>query len=163
MAGKEKEDQNKIVELKEKIKNFNILHAKNKILIINTLVHEYGTQVYRVLEDGISLDTIQMFEELGSKTKERTIDDLIKILWEPLKEDGFEYTIENTPTGTQMKCTKCPYAEVYMSLNSTKIGYILYCAQDTYLIEGFNKNIGFRRTKTIMEGDEYCDHFYYKK
>ena len=78
MAGKEYKDQNKIIELEEKIKNLNILHAKNKILIINALVNEYGAQVYKVLEDGIGLDTIQMFDELGFKTKERTIDDLIK-------------------------------------------------------------------------------------
>jgi predicted ArsR family transcriptional regulator len=163
MGEKGNTENKEYIELRARIENLNILHAKSKILIINTLVHEYGTRVYEVLVDGIGLDTIRMFEDFGSKTKERTIEDLIKILWEPLKKDGFEYTIENTSSGTQMKCTKCPYAEVYKSLNSTRIGYILYCAQDAFLMEGFNKNIGFRRTKTIMEGDEYCDHFYYMK
>ena len=121
MVEKGNTDRKENEELKDRIENLNILHAKNKILIINTLVHEYGTKVYKVLEDGIGLDTITMFEDLGAKTKGRTIDDLIKILWEPLKKDGFEYTIEKTSSGTQMKCTKCPYAEAYKSLNSTRI------------------------------------------
>ncbi len=116
-----------------------------------------------MLEQGIGLDTIKMFETLGSSSKNRSIDDLIQILWEPLKKDGFEYTIEKTSNGVQMKSTKFPYADLYKCLDSTKIGYILYCAQDPYLMEGFNNKIGFRRTKTIMEGDYYCDHFYFNK
>jgi hypothetical protein len=26
--------------------------------------------------------------------------------------------------------------------------------------EGYNPRIAFKRTKTLMEGDDYCDHFY---
>lgn len=160
---KNEKHQYEIKELQKKVNILNLTHAKNKILIIETLVKKYGTEVYQVLEHGIGSDTISMFGELGARTKNRSIEELIEILWEPLKKDGFEYSIENRSDGVQMKCTKCPYADLYKSLDSVKIGYILYCAQDQYLNEGFNKNIGFKRTKTIMEGDDYCDHFYFMK
>ena len=37
------------------------------------------------------------------------------------------------------------------------------CSVDECIATTFNPQIGFRRTKTLMQGDEYCDHFYYMK
>jgi len=39
----------------------------------------------------------------------------------------------------------------------------MFCQNDFYIAEGFNSKIGLKRTKTLMEGHDCCDHFYYMK
>jgi predicted ArsR family transcriptional regulator len=56
--------------------------------------------------------------------------------------------------------TRCRYAEMYRSLGLTDLGATLSCNRDGSLIEGFNPNVRFTRTQTIMSGADHCDfHF----
>ena len=56
--------------------------------------------------------------------------------------------------------TRCRYAEMYRSLGLTDLGATLSCNRDGSLIEGFNPNVRFTRTQTIMSGADNCDfHF----
>ena len=41
--------------------------------------------------------------------------------------------------------------------------YLYMCLSDYSIIEGYNPDIGFKRSKTIMQGDDYCDHCYFWK
>ncbi len=56
---------------------------------------------------------------VAEREQSNTIRDLVRILWEPFRNQGAEFTAE-----------------------------------------GFNLGIKFRRTKTLMEGDDCCDHRY---
>lgn len=53
--------------------------------------------------------------------------------------------------------TKCRYAEIYKGLGLGEFGSLLSCGRDRAMIEGFNPDIKFVRTQTIMENGEYCD------
>jgi predicted ArsR family transcriptional regulator len=92
--------------------------------------------------------------------KENDIQGLVNFLWEPLRQEGFEFTSNWNELGCQMKVTRCPIAEIARALKVEKWGFIFYCWSDEAICEGYNPEIRFRRTKTLMEGDEYCDHFY---
>ena len=48
-------------------------------------------------------------------------------------------------------------------LKATDWLYHHTCSADEAMVSGFNPKIGFRRTKTLMQGDDYCDHYYYMK
>ncbi len=63
--------------------------------------------------------------------------------------DAFEFDV-----------TRCRFAEMYASLGLADIGGLLSCARDAAMIDGFNPNITFERTQTIMEGAPYCDFRY---
>jgi len=56
--------------------------------------------------------------------------------------------------------TRCRYAEMYAALGMTDLGADLSCNRDATLIEGFNPDVEFRRTQTIMEGAPLCDFVY---
>ncbi len=92
-----------------------------------------------------------------------SIDDLVNVLWEPLREKGYAFTLEKTEPGVQVNCTACPFATMYRSLGGAEWGYALYCAVDEDLTKAFNPEIGFKRTKTLMEGHSNCDHFYFMR
>jgi hypothetical protein len=56
--------------------------------------------------------------------------------------------------------TRCRYAEMYRALGIPELGAVLSCNRDAALIEGFNPEVGFTRTQTIMGGASHCDFRY---
>lgn len=65
--------------------------------------------------------------------------------------------VESSPTKVAINVTKCKYADMYREHNLQEFGYLLSCGRDTALMEGFNPDIKFSRTQTIMQGADYCD------
>ena len=53
--------------------------------------------------------------------------------------------------------TRCRYAEMYRALGLADLGATMSCNRDGSLIEGFNPDVVFTRTRTIMAGDDHCD------
>jgi hypothetical protein len=59
--------------------------------------------------------------------------------------------------------TRCRFAEMYRALGLEELGAILSCGRDAAMIEGFNPDIAFRRTQTLLGGATHCDFRYRKK
>lgn len=55
---------------------------------------------------------------------------------------------------------RCRYAEMYRELGMADLGATLSCNRDGTMVEGFNSNIDFTRTQTIMSGADHCDFVY---
>jgi hypothetical protein len=56
--------------------------------------------------------------------------------------------------------TRCMYAEILRELGEPELGLVI-CARDGPWVKSFNPGLGFGRTKTLMEGDEVCDHVFH--
>jgi hypothetical protein len=56
--------------------------------------------------------------------------------------------------------TRCRYAEMYRELGIPELGAILSCNRDAALMDGFNPDVAFTRTQTIMGGATHCDFVY---
>ena len=85
--------------------------------------------------------------------------------WEPWFRGGaLEIDeLERTPEVWSFNVTRCRYAELYRSLGMAELGATLSCNRDAALIEGFDPEVKFERTQTLMEGEAYCDFRYSKK
>jgi predicted hydrocarbon binding protein len=59
--------------------------------------------------------------------------------------------------------TRCRYAEMYRALGIPELGTVLSCNRDAALIEGFNPDVTFVRTQTLMHGATHCDFRYRRK
>ena len=55
--------------------------------------------------------------------------------------------------------TRCLWAEVYRELGEPELGFVI-CAGDDPAVRSYNPELGFRRTKVLMNGDEVCDHIF---
>jgi hypothetical protein len=55
---------------------------------------------------------------------------------------------------------KCRYADFYRENDSPEIGYAMHCALDFGEAEAFGSGISLKRTKTLMMGDDCCNHCY---
>jgi hypothetical protein len=68
--------------------------------------------------------------------------------------------VEDSDTRRAYHFTRCMWAEIFRALNAEDIGMWI-CEGDGPAAAAFNPHIRFHRTKTLMEGDDCCDHVYY--
>ncbi|MCE9563343.1 MAG: L-2-amino-thiazoline-4-carboxylic acid hydrolase [Planctomycetes bacterium] len=68
--------------------------------------------------------------------------------------------LRDDPQAFEFNVTRCRFAEMYHRLGLADLGPILSCGRDAAMIEGFNPEIAFSRTQTIMEGATHCNFRY---
>ena len=86
---------------------------------------------------------------------------------------GFCAMVDKTAVGTHIwkktedqshsidyRLTRCIYAEIFRELEEPKLGFMM-CARDGPWVKSYNPKLAFKRTKTLMNGDEICDNTYY--
>lgn len=110
------------------------------------------------------------WKAIAEQLDEVSIASLIEVLWNQMcLPDGLEFErADDLATGTvQMHCTYCPWHTLAAAAGATEVAYTLFCATDPYMVAGFNqaakpgmRPIRFSRSKTLMQGDAYCDHRY---
>jgi hypothetical protein len=66
--------------------------------------------------------------------------------------------VEDTPQALEIKITECLWAKTFREMGAADIGYALICHRDYGDCQGFNPNITLTRTKTLMQGDDCCNH-----
>jgi len=69
--------------------------------------------------------------------------------------------LEETSNKLALHVTECLWAKVFKEMNATDLGYVLHCQPDFAYAEACHPRIKMRRTKTLMQGDSYCDHTFY--
>ena len=69
--------------------------------------------------------------------------------------------LEQTSTTYFFNVRRCPYYEKYRELGLDEFGVELSCCRDEPFARGFNPRLKLVRSKTIMEGADYCDFRYY--
>jgi predicted ArsR family transcriptional regulator len=133
------------------------------VYLLRGLEERLGDPVVAAVDDTMGEAVRAEWARLAEQTGSNTIEDLIRLLWEPLRAQGFEYTQEQRADGVQMRCTRCPVADRAREMHTADWMFRLDCGADEHIVAGFNPKIGFRRTKTLMQGNDCCDHFYYYK
>jgi hypothetical protein len=71
--------------------------------------------------------------------------------------------LRNDEHAFHFNVTRCRFAEMYHRLGLDDLGPLLSCGRDGAMIEGFNPEIEFARTQTIMQGATHCDFRYSRR
>lgn len=68
--------------------------------------------------------------------------------------------VENSAQAFEVKVTECLWATCIRALGlfESEIGYALICHPDYGACRGFNPRLRMERTKTLMQGDDCCNH-----
>jgi hypothetical protein len=66
--------------------------------------------------------------------------------------------VEDTPQAFEVKVTECLWAKTFREMGAADIGYLLLCHTDYADCQGFNPKITLTRSKTLMQGDDCCNH-----
>ena len=142
---------------------FRVMHYTEMAELIRSFYEKFGEEAYRTVAKLNGDKAFNEWKKIAEQNGNNSIDELIKLLWEPLKGQGFQYEVEKTEAGVQFKCTYCPIVDLAKHCGITKEALHMFCQNDFYIAESFNSKIGLKRTKTLMEGHDCCDHFYYMK
>jgi hypothetical protein len=69
--------------------------------------------------------------------------------------------LEDSPKKLSVKITECLWAKSMRELGAEDIGYILNCKHDPEMCQHIHPKLKLKRTKTLMNGDDYCDYIWY--
>lgn len=135
----------------------------DKIAVLESASARFGRERVLALLEKICADETRAHWAGLVAAEGGTLDDLVRLLWAPLPELGFELTSERLPNGLQLRCTRCPQHELAVRLGGNSADWLLHlvCATDPYVVDAFDPPIRFRRTQTLMQGDDHCDHAYF--
>ncbi len=109
---------------------------------IRAIAREQG----RALAKSMGGDTLLLFADSMSAW---TQDNALELTVLAKDEEQYDFNV-----------TRCRYAEMYRALGVPELGTVFSCNRDGTLIEGFNGEVEFARTQTIMQGAPFCDFRY---
>ena len=134
--------------------------GENRLALLDDLASKFGEEsVIAVLDQIIYANCKRNWEHVGQEG-ENSFDRFLQLLWEPLRESGFEYSFVTHGNKTTFCVTTCPMYDLAKKIGAEKWLYHLVCLTDEPTITGFNPKIIFSRTKTLMQGYSGCDHCY---
>lgn len=145
---------------KTELLNLHTFYMKEMQDIVQELHLEFGEDVYTVIERAKTKNLQREWRQIASTIEDNSIEIFVKTLWEPLREKGFQYTVLHKDEGIEINCTQCPIASIAKTIGAEKLFFHHACQQDSHIAKAFNPAITLQRTKTIMQGDNCCNHFY---
>lgn len=126
--------------------------------LLERLAAEYGPGVHDIARDTIVDIARDQGAALADRVGGNSLTDFARGLGAWSAGGALETeVIELDDTVFAFDVTRCRYAEMYRSLGLAELGSTLSCNRDGALIEGFNPNVVFTRTQTIMGGATHCD------
>jgi len=126
--------------------------------LLARLAAEYGDGVYDVARDVIVDVARTQGAALAQQVGDQSLPAFARGLAAWSADGALESeVVELTDTTFAFDVSRCRYAEMYGALGMEELGAMLSCNRDGSLIEGFNPNIEFTRTQTIMGGATHCD------
>jgi predicted ArsR family transcriptional regulator len=133
---------------------------ENRLSLLNELSATYGQENLMLVVDRlIDVNCRKDWGENG-KQGDNSLARFITLLWGPLTQAGFEFTSKQEGNITRFCVTRCPVADLAKKIGGEQWMYHLICLTDEPSVTGFNKDIRFSRTRTIMQGGANCDHTY---
>lgn len=102
-------------------------------------------------------------EELGSVNK---FADFVRMEKDENELPNFRNIVELTyphesDNELSLNVTKCLYADVFKEIGATDLGFLMVCHTDYAYAQASHPRIKLRRSKTLMEGCDCCDHIWY--
>jgi hypothetical protein len=138
-------------------------HLTEQLEILRKLRNRFGEEVIEIAGKARLAVHERWMEELSKDSTSRPSD--------VFKHSAFSVTtadtdllvydvVEDSSLRFEVRIKKCKYADFYRENGSPEIGYAMHCALDFGEAEAFGSGILLERTKTLMQGDDYCNHCY---
>ena len=130
--------------------------------VIKEFIREFGRErTLGIVEPIIKSLAREAGNQLAKFTGGNSLEHFLKGLFLWTMDDALQLKVlDQNSKKLSFNVTRCRYAEMYRDLGIPEFGHLLSCNRDGALIEGYNSKITFTRTKTIMEGADFCDFRY---
>lgn len=155
-------------ELQERLAELRQRMLGEQMALLERLKQEFGQPLADAVERHYGARARTGYGNKAAALPRRDIDALLKILFEPARPLGIEYVVNEREDGVELCVTKCPWHENVKAAREFagdagefEWGYRMFCCTDPYIVEGFNPDWRFSRTKTLMQGHDCCNHYYH--
>lgn len=150
----------KNIDYLKSIQNEVDFHAQTLVTIVKYLEKKYGKEaVENFKEEWLQEVFYKPWKKIG-ESNPNDIQTFVRLL-----EEGcigsHEWVREiNEPNRVRYRFTKCRWAEIFHELGRPDIGR-WFCESDYSICRAFNPKMKLKRTKTLMNGDDFCDHEFF--
>jgi len=127
---------------------------------VRTIEELYGLEAVEAIREGRLRRGVERAAEAGAEAADNSLRAFCSALEEACRGSHEWEKIQDTDDQQAYRFTRCMWAEIFRALDAGDIG-IWFCEADGPVAAAFNPRIRFRRTKTLMEGDDCCDHVYF--
>ena len=128
--------------------------------LVKAITRRYGREAYELAKTDFVDTMVETSKKAFPGPDKRTLGDFRDCLGANICV-GHQYEIlKETESELQYKFTGCPWAEYFRAVGESEIGRF-FCEVDEPLVKAFNGKVCFERTKTLMDGDAYCNHHYF--
>jgi L-2-amino-thiazoline-4-carboxylic acid hydrolase len=130
---------------------------------IDAMCARYGPEALEVARQAFMDTMVGLSKQNLAHLEGRDLHTYVAWLTTDGTEQGHRYeTIESTESSIRLKYLDCPWAVAFRVVGHPEIGRF-FCDADAPIASAFNSEIQFERTMTLMDGDEYCNHHFYRE
>jgi hypothetical protein len=132
--------------------------AEIAVELLHAMEKRFGSKAHEVVREMINRQEFEARQNPGKP--ETDLRDLCAIVDKTAAGTHKWKKTGNQPNSVGYNFTRCLYAEIFRELGEPELGFIM-CARDEPWVKSYNPKLAFKRTKTLMNGDEICDNTYY--
>lgn len=132
-------------------------HLKRTADLLNQLEKKFGSEVFDIVMKKERECREESGKEISQKCEENLIEDIIPYF------GGEQNVVEKCKDDCVIRTKYCVLANAAKDANIEEFVYHLHCCNDPSFVEGFNPNLGCEVRKSLLNGDEYCEHHIYIK
>lgn len=129
---------------------------------VDEMVRALGDRGFELARKSFLEAMVEGWKDQYEKLPDRTLGTYVRWLTSIVTEGTRYEIVEQTPTSVRFRFTSCPWATCFRAIGRPEIGRF-FCDADDPMVEQYSPRLGFRRTKTLMDGDPCCDHHFYQK
>ena len=127
------------------------------VLAVRTVEAEFGLPAKEAIHQAFLRRAEAEGQRVAASAAGKGVQDFLAVV-----EPGWAVTHEMTRTvdteqRVRYEFTTCMAADEFKRLAATDIG-AWFCETDAPCLRGFNPNLAFTRSRTLMDGDPGCDH-----
>ena len=122
-------------------------------------------RTFKIIKKWTEKSAAESVKNMMSKKPIKNFEDFKRLRKEQEKTPAWKHMLtlthpEETPTKFCYNVTECLWAKTFKDMNATDLGYILCCGQDFAQARAYHPKMRLKRTKTLMQGDNHCNHIY---
>lgn len=137
---------------------------KSLIPVLQELTRELGRDLVLVpIGEAASESALKAGQASAGESSRNDLQSYVSWAREPSRFTKHALTIdvvEDNPEVFELRISECLWAKTFREMGAADLGYALFCNTDYAHCNGFNPQITLHRTKTLMQGDDCCNHRY---
>ncbi len=137
--------------------------TSNLVVAVRAVQEKYGEEGMGVIRRAFIEDAKETGRERAQSLKDNSLRAFCTMIEKACTGSHEWQKVEDSDDRQAYRFTRCMWAEAFKALGAGEMGYQLMCAGDAPMSSAFNPEIRFSRTKSLMKGDDCCNHVFYLK